>query len=87
MLLEVASEDDWAQGVAGYRFFSLEAAADLLDGAAAIERGTMEASDAIENIDTEYYTLIPSDETLAEALEQSLRGRSAHFAPASADDA
>ncbi len=46
----------------------------------------MEASDAIEEIDTEYYTVIPADETLADAFEQALRDRSADFAPASDDD-
>ena len=65
----------------GYRFFGLDAVADLLAQA----RRVFEADDDLESqeslLDRQYAALVPSDSSLAERFEKRWRENPSDFAP------
>lgn len=73
-VIEVLGPDEVAAAARGYRFFALDAAADVL---VALHDGQVGDAD----VDRRYHELVPSDATLVARFEAVLASRPDAFAP------
>lgn len=85
--VDVHSADETGQAVAGFRYFGLEDAAEVVDWVAhqSVRIDRMAALDAAERLEREadqrYAAAVPDDSTLAARFEQVFRERPEAFAP------
>lgn len=73
--------EDLADAEAGYRYFGLGAAADLLGEAKSISEAGGDLDLLEAELDKRYSALIPNDSVLGERFEASLRRAPSEFAP------
>jgi hypothetical protein len=84
--VEALDREELARGADGYRYFSLDRAAALIERAAVEtpllpDMPPQHAEDLEVSLDAEYFELIPDDSAIVDAFERMLAERPAAFAP------